>query len=77
VGIPTSPAFVDVIFKECDMNSDGKISLEEFVSFSRRKDEKLRVLFNKLDISHTGDLNKSDIKAALQTLDMNADDETI
>ena len=32
--IPVTPAMVDVILKECDFNRDGKISLQEFETFS-------------------------------------------
>jgi Ca2+-binding EF-hand superfamily protein len=69
VGIPITPAFIDLIISECDTELNGKISLDEFINFSKKKDAKLRELFDKLDISNTGDLNSSDIKTALELLD--------
>jgi Ca2+-binding EF-hand superfamily protein len=54
------------LFKKWDANSDGKVTLEEFVKGTGGKEEKLKEYFSKMDKNADGVVTLEELQAFLK-----------
>lgn len=67
--IPITEKLLDSIFEYSDLDKNGVISMQEFVSFTQRQNEKLQEIFFQLDSDKSGYITKSEIQKIILKLD--------
>lgn len=75
--IPVSAQLVDSIFKACDTDNDGKISLAEFETYSAAQDALLFDMFRKMDPQDRGFISPEAFVESVHQLDPTVPDHTI
>lgn len=70
LNIPISKALLKQILSELDLNKDGTVTKEEFITYKRAKDIETRKAFDSIDINKNGFLEGHEIKQVLELLNI-------
>mmetsp|Transcript_15563 Transcript_15563/g.25479 ORF Transcript_15563/g.25479 Transcript_15563/m.25479 type:complete len:687 (+) Transcript_15563:308-2368(+) len=77
--IPAASSIVRATLQAADVDNNGRVSLEEFLVFLRKREEELKVMFDSIDRDKDGCITLRDLKWARDTgkLMENASDEEL
>ncbi len=77
LNIPASKALVTQILSELDLNKDGKVTKQEFITYQDKKEVELQAVFNSIDTNRDGLLEYYEIEKAVELLHVKASKEQI
>ena len=76
-GIPVSQKLLDTIFSDCDKDSNGVITKQEFSEFYGRQTSRLKFIFDEVDKDKNGHLSIDEFRSALKDFDASITDKEI
>ena len=76
-GVPVTKTLLNEIFKNCEISNKRGISREEFRKFSKTQNEKLKLIFDEMDIKDDNLLNFGDLKNYISKMNPNYTNEQI
>jgi solute carrier family 25 (mitochondrial phosphate transporter), member 23/24/25/41 len=75
--VPPSLEEAETVFHLFDKNNDGKVTIDEFLSYIETREADIQQTFDALDSDHNGFLDESELKSALQNLDLDYEDTAV
>jgi solute carrier family 25 phosphate transporter 23/24/25/41 len=77
LGVPNVPGQAEAVVSLGDQNHDGRIDFDEFVEYVKNHEEKLWVVFKKLDLNQDDQIDKEEMIKSLKKLGIPATGEEV